>query len=191
MSSLSSFIDSTVVAGSTPSLQYPTSESLASSGQEALVEGQPAASSVGSSTESIWSSLLHAAHAYLKALGDELQFQALVGLEHILSPLSSHAPSLQFVLEHPDHTTGSTSATGSASTPAPSSLHQPNHLIGNRVNIAIQVEEWRQSVPREWYHPYRHINQVGHQRRPHWPRHDLERNKEGYLRPLERKNYKY
>ena len=126
-----------VVAGSTPSLQYLTSESLASSSQEALAEEEPAAPSVGSSSESIWSSLLCAAHTYLKALGDELQFRALVGLEHILSPPSSRAPLLQFISEHPDHTTRSTLVTSSLSTPAPSSLHQPNRLIGNRVDIAI------------------------------------------------------
>ena len=143
MLSLSSFIDSTVVAGSTPSLQYPTLESLASGGQEALAEEEPATPSVGSSSESIWSSLLHATHTYLEALGDKLQFQALVGLKRLLSPLSSGTPSLQFISEHPDHTTGSTSVTGSLSTPAPSSHHQPNHLVGNRVDIAIQVEEWR------------------------------------------------
>ena len=126
-----------VVAGSTPSLQYLTSESLASGGQEALMEEEPAAPSVGSSSESIWSSLLCAAHTYLKALGDKLQFRALVGLERILSPPSSRAPLLQFISEHPDHTTGSTSVTGSLSMLAPSSLHQPNCLVGNRVNIAI------------------------------------------------------
>ena len=126
-----------LIGGSTPSLQYLTLESLASSSQEALVEEQSATSSVGSSSESIHSSLLQAAHAYLEALGDELQFHAQVGLEHILSPLTSHAPSLQFILEHPDHTTGSTSVTSSLSTPALSSLHQPNWLISNRVDIAI------------------------------------------------------
>ena len=106
-------------------------------------------------------------------------------------PPSSHAPSLEIHFEQPDHTTGSTSVTGSQSTPAPSSLHQPNRLVGNRVDIAIRVEEWRRSVPREWYHPYRHINQVNRQRRVHWPRHDLERNEGEYLRPQERRNYKY
>ena len=126
-----------VVAGSTPSLQYLTLESLASGGQEALMEEEPATPSVGSSSESIWSSLLRAAHTYLKALGDELQFQALVGLERILSPPSSRAPLLQFISEHPDHTTRSTSVTGSLSILASSSLHQPNCLVGNRVNIAI------------------------------------------------------
>ena len=128
-----------VVAGSTPSLQYPTSESLASGSQEALVEVEPAASSAGSSTESIRSLLLCAAQEYLSTLGDKLQFQALVGLERLLSPPSSCAPSLQFILEHPDHTTGSTSVTGSLSTPAPSSLHQPNWLIGNRVDITVTI----------------------------------------------------
>ena len=185
------FVDSTLIGGSTPSLQYLSSESLASSGQEALAEEQPAAPSVGSSTKSICSSLLCAAHAYLEALNDELQFHALVGLEQLLSPPSSHAPSLQFILEHLDHTTGSTSVTGSASTPAPSSLHQPNRLVSNRVNITIQVEEWRQSIPREQYHPYRHINQVDWQRRVHWPCHDLERNTGEYLRLQERRNYRY
>ena len=80
------FVDSTLIGGSTPSLQYLSSESLASSGQEALAEEQPAAPSVGSSTKSICSSLLCAAHAYLEALNDELQFHALVGLEQLLSP---------------------------------------------------------------------------------------------------------
>ena len=75
-------------------------------------------------------------------------------------PPSSRAPSLEIHFEQPDHTTGSTTATGSLSTPAPSSLHQPNRLVGNRVDIAIQVEEWRRSIPRERYHPYCHIIQV-------------------------------
>ena len=78
MSSLSSFVDTTVVG--TPSLQYLTSESLASGGPEALVEAQLAASSRDSSSESISSSLLRAAQAYLEALDDELHFHHLVGL---------------------------------------------------------------------------------------------------------------
>ena len=180
-----------VVAGSTPSLQYPSSESLASSSPEALVEEQPVAPLVGSCTESIRSSLLHAAQAYLDALGDELQFHTLVGLKWILSPLPSCTLSLQFVSEHLDHTTGSTSVTGSLSMLAPSSLHQPNRLISNRVNITIQVEECRRNITREQYHPYRHVNQVGQQRRVHWPHHDLERNTGEYLRPQERKGYRY
>ena len=191
MSSLSSFVNSTVIAGSTPSLQYPSLESLASSSQEALVEEQPAAPLVGSSTKSIHSLLLHAAQAYLDTLSDELQFHALVGLEHILSPLLSHAPSLQFILEHLDHTIRSTSVTGSLSTLAPSSLHQPNWLVSNHINIAIWVEEWRRNVLREQYHPYCHINQVNQQRRVHWPHHDLERNAGEYLRPQDRKDYRY
>ena len=185
MSSLSSFIDTTVVGGSTPSLQYPTSESLVYGDQEALAEGQLAIPSVGSSSESIRSSLLCAAQAYLEVLDDKLHFHTLVGV--LRTPPSSCALLLKIHLEQPDHTTD----TSSASTPAPSSLHQPNRLVGNRVNIAIQVEEWRQSIPREQYHPYRHINQVGRQRRVHWPHHDLERNAGEYLRPQERINYKY
>ena len=64
---------------STPSLQYPTSESSASSSQGALAEGQLAASLRGSSSDSINSSLLHAVQAYLKALDNELHFHVLVG----------------------------------------------------------------------------------------------------------------
>ena len=192
MSSLSSFVDTTVVGGSTPSLQYPTLESLVYGDQEALVEVQ-LASSAGSSSESISSSLLHAAEAYLQGLDAKLRLQEVLRAVRQLSPPSSRAPSLEIHFEQPDHTTGSTSVTGSLSTPPPSSLHQPNRLVGNRVDIAIRVEEWRRSVPRERYHPYRHINQVD--RRPpnsrFWRRHDLERNKGEYLRPQERRNYKY
>ena len=192
MSSLLSFVDTTVVGGSTPSLQYPSSESLVYGNQEALAEEQLAVSA-GSSSESISSSLLHTAEAYLQGLDAHLQLQELLRAARQLSPPSSRAPSLEIHFEQPDHTTGSTSVTGSQSTPAPSSLHQPNRLIGNRVDIAIRVEEWRRSVPRERYHPYRHINQVD--RRPrnwrHWPRHDLERNEGEYLRPQERRNYRY
>ena len=190
MSSLSSFVDTTVVGGSTPSLQYPTSESLVYGDQEALAEEQLAVSA-GSSSESISLSLLHAAEAYLQGLDAELRLQEVLRAVRQLSPPSSRAPLLEIHFEQPDHTTGSTSATGSLSTPAPSSLHQPNRLVGNRVDIAIRVEEWRRSVPRERYHPYRQINQVGRQRRTHWPRHDLERNEGEYLRPQERRNYKY
>ena len=190
MSSLSSFVDTTVVGGSTPSLQYPTSESLVYGDQEALAEVQ-LAGSADSSSESISSSLLHAAEAYLQGLDAELRLQEVLRAARQLSPLSSRAPSLEIHFEQPDHTTGSTSVTGSLSTPAPSSLHQPNRLVGNRVDIAIRVEEWRRSVPRERYHPYRHINQVGRARRTYWPRHDLERNEGVYLRPQERRNYKY
>ena len=192
MSSLSSFVDTTVVGGSTPSLQHPTSESLVYGDQEALAEVQ-LAGSTGSSSESISSSLLHAAEAYLQGLDAQLQLQELLRAARQLSPPSSRASSLEIHFEQPDHTTGSTSVTGSLSTPALSSLHQPNRLVGNRVDIAIRVEEWRRSVPRERYHPYRHINQVN--RRPpnsrHWRRHDLERNEGEYLRPQERRNYKY
>ena len=167
MSSLSSFVDTTVVSGSTPSLQYPTSESSASSSQGALVEDQLAASSHGLSSDSINSSLLHAAQAYLEALDDELHFHTLVGA---LTPLSSHAPSLKIQFKQLDHTTSTTTNTSSLSTPAPSFLcHLPNQLIGNLVNVALQVEDWRRNIPREWYHPYRHVNQVGCQRRLHWP----------------------
>ena len=134
VSSLSSFIDITVISRSTPSLQYPTSESLANSGQDALAEGQLAISSYRSSSDSINSSLLHATQAYLEALNDKLHFHALVGA---LTPLSSRAPSLEIQLKQPDHTTGTTTATGSLSTPAPSSLHQPNWLVSNRVDITI------------------------------------------------------
>ena len=181
-----------VVGGSTPSLQYPSSESLVYGNQEALAEEQLAVST-GSSSESISSSLLHAAEAYLQGLDAQLQLQELLRAVQQLSPPSSHAPSLEIHFEQPDHTTGSTSATGSLSTLAPSSLHQPNWLVGNRVDITIRVEEWRRCVPRERYHPYRHINQVD--RRPpnsrFWRRHDLERNGGEYLRPQERRNYKY
>ena len=190
MSSLSSFVHTTVVGGSTPSLQYPTSESLVYGDQEALAEVQ-LAGSAGSSSESISSSLLHAAEAYLQGLDAELRLQEVLRAVQQLSPPSSRAPSLEIHFEQPDHTTGSTSVTGSLSTPAPTSLHQPNRLVGNRVDIAIRVEEWRRSVPRERYHPYRHINQVGRARRTYWPRHDLERNEGEYLRPQERRNYKY
>ena len=44
MSSLSSFVDTTVVGGSTPSLQYLSSESLVYGDQEALAEEQLAVS---------------------------------------------------------------------------------------------------------------------------------------------------
>ena len=108
MSSLSSFVDTTVVG--TPSLQYPTSESLANGSPEALAEAQLAISSGDSSSESINSSLLRRAQAYLKALGDQLHFQQLVGP---LSPLTSPNPSLDIVLEQPAHTTGTTTDTGS------------------------------------------------------------------------------
>ena len=190
MSSLSSFVDTTVVGGSTPSLQYPSSESLVYGNQEALAEEQLAVSA-GSSSESISSSLLHAAEAYLHGLDAQLRLQDLLRAVRQLSPLSSRAPLLKIHFEQPDHTTGSTSVTGSLSMPAPSSLHQPNRLVGNRVDIAIRVEEWRRSVPREQYHPYHNINQVNRQRRVHLPRHDLERNEGEYLRPQERVNYKY
>ena len=190
MSSLSSFVDTTVVGGSTPSLQYPSSERLVYGDQEALAEEQLAVSA-GSSSESISSSLLHAAEAYLQGLDTQLQLQELLRAAQQLFPPSSRAPSLEIHFEQPDHTTGSTSVTGSLSTPAPSSLHQPNQLVSNRVDIAIRVEEWRRSVPREQYHPYCHINQVDRQRRSYWRRHDLERNGGVYLRPQERRNYKY
>ena len=190
MSSLSSFVDTTVVSGSTPSLQYPTSESLVYGDQEALAEVQ-LAGSAGSSSESISSSLLHAAEAYLQGLDAQLRLPELLRAVRQLSPPSSRTPLLEIHFEQPDHTTGSTSVTGSLSTLAPSSLHQPNRLVSNRVDIAIRVEEWRRSVPREQYHPYRHINQVNQQRRVHWPQHDLERNEGEYLRPQERRNYKY
>ena len=179
-----------VVGGSTPSLQYPSSESLVYGDQEALAEEQLAVST-GSSSKSISSSLLHAAEAYLQGLDAQLRLPELLRAVQQLSPPSSHAPSLEIHFKQPDHTTGSTSVTGSLSTPAPSSLHQPNQLVGNRVNIAIRVEEWRRSVPRERYHLYRHINQVNRQRRVHWPRHNLERNEGEYLRPQERRNYRY
>ena len=190
MSSLSSFVDTTVVGGSTPSLQYPSLESLVYGDQEALAEEQLAVS-MDSSSESISLSLLHTVEAYLQGLDAQLWLQELLRAVRQLSPPSSRAPSLEIHFEQPDHTTGSTSVTSSLSTPAPSSLHQPNWLVGNRVDIAIQVEEWRRSVPRERYHPYRHINQVNRQRRVHWPRHDLERNEGEYLRPQERRNYRY
>ena len=168
MSSLSSFVDTTVVG--TPSLQYPTSESLASSGPEALVEAQLAISSRDSSSESISSSLLRAAQAYLEALDNELHFHHLVGP---LSPLTFPNPSLNIVLEQPDHTTSTTTDTGLASTLAPSFLwHLPNWLIDNPVDVALRVEGWRQGVPIEWYHHLRHMNQVGQERRLHWARED-------------------
>ena len=150
MSSLLSFIDTTVV--NTPSLQYPTSESLASGGQEALVEAQLAASSEDSSSKSISSSLLEVAQAYLEALNNKFHFHALVGA---LSLLTSPNPLLNIVLKQPDHTTSTATNTGSASMPAPSFLqHLPNQLINNLVNIALRVEGWGQGVPREQYHPY-------------------------------------
>ena len=173
----------------TPSLQYPTSESLASSSQEALAETQLAVSSRDSSSESISSSLLRGAQAYLEALGDQLHFQHLVGA---LSPLTSPDPSLNIVLEQPAHTTSTTTDTGSASTPAPSFLrHLPNRLINNLVDVALRVEDWRQGVPIEWYHHHRHVNQVGRERRLHWAQEDRRRNKMPYLRPQERISYKY
>ena len=96
---------------------------------------------------------------YLKALGDQLHFQHLVGA---LSPLTSPDPSLDIVLEQPAHTTGTTTDTGSASMPAPSFLrHLPNRLIDNPVDVALRVEDWRQGVPIEQYHHLRHVNQVG------------------------------
>ena len=151
---------------STPSLQYPTSESLASSGPEALAEAQLAKSSRDSSSESINSSLLQRAQAYLEALGDQLHFQQLVGA---LSPLTSPDPSLDIVLEQLAHTTGTTTDTGSASMLAPSFLqHLPNRLIDNLVDVALRVEGWRQGIPRERYHHHRHVNQVGRERRLHW-----------------------
>ena len=157
VSSLSSFVDTTVV--STPSLQYPTSENLASSGPEALVEAQLAVSSRDSSSKSISSSLLRAAQAYLEALDNKLHFHHLVGA---LSPLTSPNPSLDIVLEQPAYTTGTTTNTGLASTPAPSFLwHLPNQLIDNPVDVALRVEGWRQGVPIEQYHHLRHVNQVG------------------------------
>ena len=157
VSSLSSFIATTVVG--TPSLQYPTSESLASGVQEALVEAQLAVSSRDSSSESISSSLLQAAQAYLEALGDQLHFQHLVGP---LSPLTSPDPLLDIVLEQQAHTTGTTTDTSSASMPAPSFLrHLPNQLIDNPVDVALRVEDWRQGIPIERYHHHRHVNQVG------------------------------
>ena len=162
--SLSSFIDTMVV--STSSLQYLTSESLASSGPEALAEAQLAVSSRDSSSESIHSSLLRAAQAYLKALNNELHFHHLVGA---LSPLTSPNPSLNIILEQLAHTTSTTTDTGSASMPAPSFLrHLPNQLINNPVNIALRVEGWRQDVPIERYHHLRHVNQVEREGRLHW-----------------------
>ena len=143
----------------TPSLQYPTSESLASGSPEALAEAQPAVSSGDSSSESINSSLLRATQAYLEALDDKLHFHHLVGL-HL--PLTSPDPLLDIVLEQPAHTTGTTTDTGSASTLAPFFLwHLPNWLIDNLVDVALRVEGWRQGVPRERYHHHRHVNQVG------------------------------
>ena len=160
-----SFVNTTVV--STPSLQYPTSESSASSSQGVLVEGQLATSSHRLSSDSISSSLLHTAQAYLEALNDELHFHALVGA--LTSP-SSRTPSLKIHFEQPDHSTGTTTDTGLLSMPAPSFLqHLPNCLIDNLVDVALWVEDWRQGIPREQYHPYRHVNQVGQQRRLHWP----------------------
>ena len=164
VSSLSSFVDTMVV--STPSLQYLTSESLANGGPEALAEAQLAVSSRDSSSESISSSLLRAAQAYLEALDNELHFHHLVGL---LSPLTSPDPSLNIVLEQPAHTTGTTTDTGLASMPAPSFLrHLPNQLIDNPVDVALRVEGWRQGIPIEQYHHLRHVNQVGRERRLHW-----------------------
>ena len=187
VSSLSSFVATMVV--STPSLQYPTSESLASGGQEALAEAQLAVSSRDSSSESISSSLLRAAQAYLEALRDQLHFQHLVGP---LSPLTSPNPSLNIVLKQPAHTTSTTTDTGSASTLAPSFLrHLPNRLIDNLVDIALRVEDWRQGVPIEQYHHRRHVNQVGRERGLHWAQEDRRRNKTPYLRPQERISYKY
>ena len=155
--SLSSFV-ATMVVG-TPSLQYLTSESLASSGQEALAEEQLAVSSRDSSSESISSSLLRAAQAYLEALEDQLHFQHLVGA---LSPLTPPDPLLDIILKQPAHTTGTTTEAGSASTLAPSFLrHLPNQLIDNPVNVALRVEDWRQGIPIERYHHRRHVNQVG------------------------------
>ena len=185
--SLSSFVTTTVV--DTPSLQYPTSESLASGGQEALAEAQLAISSRDSSSESISSSLLRAAQAYLEALRDQLHFHQQVGA---LSPLTSPNPSLNIMLEQPAHTTGTTTDTSSASTPAPSFLrHLPNWLINNPVNIALRVEDWRQAIPIERYHHHRHVNQVGQERRLHWAQEDRRRNEMPYLRPQERILYKY
>ena len=187
VSSLLSFVTTTIV--STPSLQYPTSESLASGGQEALVEAQLAVSSGDSSSESISSSLLQAAQAYLKALRDQPHFQHLVGP---LSPLTSPDPLLNIVLKQPAHTTGTTTDTGSASTPAPSFLrHLPNRLIDNPVNVALRVEDWRQGIPIERYHHLRHVNQVGQERKLHWACEDRRRNETPYLRPQERISYKY
>ena len=174
---------------STPSLQYPTLESLASGGPEALVEAQLAISSRDSSSKSISSSLLRAAQAYLEALDDELHFHHLVGA---LSPLTSPDPSLDIILEQPAHTTGTTTDTGSASTPAPSFLrHLPNQLINNPVKVALRVEGWRQGVPIERYHHLRHVNQVGRERRLHWAREERCRNEMPYLRPQKRISYKY
>ena len=173
----------------TPSLQYPTSESLASGGPEALAEPQLAVSSRDSSSKSISSSLLQRAQAYLEALGDQLHFQHLVGA---LSPLMSPDPLLDIILEQLAHTTGTTTDTGSASMPAPSFLqHLPNRLINNPVDIALRVEDWRQGIPIERYHHHRHMNQVGRERRLHWAREDRRRNETPYLRPQERISYKY
>ena len=112
MSSLSSFVDTTVVGRSIPSLQYPSSESLVYGDREALAEEQ-LAGSTGSSSESISSSLLHAAEVYLQGLDAQLQLQELLRAARQLSPPSSRAPSLEIHFEQPDHTTGSTSVTGS------------------------------------------------------------------------------
>ena len=187
VSSLSSFINTTVVG--TPSLQYPTLESLASGSPEALAEAQLAISSRDSSSKSISSSLLRAAQAYLKALDDELHFHHLVGP---LSPLTSPDPSLDIILEQPAHTTGTTTNTGLASMLAPSFLqHLPNQLIDNLVDVALRVEGWRQGIPRERYHHLRHVNQVERERRLHWAWEDRRRNETPYLRPQERISYRY
>ena len=179
VSSLLSFVN-TIVIG-TPSLQYPTSESLANGGPEALAEAQLAVSSGDSSSKSINSSLLQRAQAYLEALGDQLYFQHLVGA---LSPLTSPNPSLDIILKQPAHTTGTTTDTSLASTLAPSFLwHLPNWLIDNPVDVALRVEGWRQGIPIEQYHHLRHMNQVGQERRLHWAREDRHRNEMPYLRP--------
>ena len=173
----------------TPSLQYPTSESLASGSPEALVEAQLAISSRDSSSKSISSSLLRAAQAYLEALDDQLHFHHLVGP---LSLLTSLDPLLDIILEQPAHTTSTTTDTGSASMLAPSFLqHLPNWLINNPVDIALRIEGWRQGIPIEQYHHLRHVNQVGQERRLHWAREDRWRNKTPYLRSQERVSYKY
>ena len=157
MSSLLSFVDTMVIG--TPSLQYPTLESSASNSQGALAEGQLATSLRGSSSNSSNSSLLHAVQAYLKALGNELHFHVLVGA---LTPPSSQNPLLDIHFKQLDHTTSTTTNTGSLSMLAPSFLwHLPNRLVDNPVDITLRVEDWRQGVRRERYHPYRHMNQVG------------------------------
>ena len=143
----------------TPSLQYLTLESLANGSPEALAEEQLAISLGDSSSESISSSLLRAAQAYLKALDSKLHFHHLVGP---LSPLTSPDPSLDIILKQPAHTTSTTTDTSLASTPAPSFLrHLPNQLIDNLVNVALRVEGWRLGVPIERYHHLRYMNQVG------------------------------